>query len=580
MTFTWLIEGSFTIFIKLLRLFLEKFGFWLKKIILCAGMLKVLTVLAITIWSAQSFLYDLHTFMDAADLMYHFGVNDAVTVPPYELTTPEYVEAYKDFPRYLKKTDWVYPSELQFDISAFDKKYTVKAKRNDLLLDPKFFVKYYGNSHESFQSPKLLASELQRHYTAATFPAGETFDADDVNSAVSFSEDGVRGILQGSGRFLRIVPIRKVIREKYVSDFDVRHQNTDANCEVGTHLVFEVSERPHVKADLGVWSAETPYQFQTKKTKKPYNGIKASVKLGILVDYSTFKAFMEWQFTKESHQIFFVLAFYNEVQLMYKEKTLRKRVRLNIAVQSIGFFTSEQNDLGADHYALNYLKNICEGPYNNDQYDHMQSMRYIDIYDKNRRKKDYYRREMDDIEFQLPRPIRYKTIPNYRPIVTNPQEIPENLRAYDTIGLAWVGAICHKKRHCSVVEMNSPIASFSAAHELGHNLGLVHEEENRECNFNPKDPDRSSFMSSMSWGSNAWATKGAVPVLTECSITKLITSLRGSSKCVVKAKRDRTEPTLKFKTVFKGICGLPTVKVACLWNFPYEPNIVFCPITR
>lgn len=99
--------------------------------------------------------------------------------------------------------------------------------------------------------------------------------------------------------------------------------------------------------------------------------------------------------------------------------------------------------------------------------------------------------------------------------------------------------------------MNTAIPSFSAAHEIFHSIG-VHHEEDSTCPFEAKDPNRSSFMSSVSWSGNAWATKGITPQLTPCAIKELKLALKDRSSCLVKDEPERTNPSLEFKTAIKG----------------------------
>lgn len=82
--------------------------------------------------------YDLHQYMTNADLQYHFGVPSIEHVPDYDLSTPSYTAPYRNFPRLSQKRNWVYPSELHFDIEVFNTKYSIQAVRNDALVSTDF----------------------------------------------------------------------------------------------------------------------------------------------------------------------------------------------------------------------------------------------------------------------------------------------------------------------------------------------------------------------------------------------------------------------------------------------------------
>ncbi|XP_041864682.1 A disintegrin and metalloproteinase with thrombospondin motifs 17 isoform X2 [Melanotaenia boesemani] len=51
----------------------------------------------------------------------------------------------------------------------------------------------------------------------------------------------------------------------------------------------------------------------------------------------------------------------------------------------------------------------------------------------------------------------------------------------DTVGIAYLGGVCSAKRKCVLVEDNGLNLAFTIAHELGHNLGMSHDEDHANC---------------------------------------------------------------------------------------------------
>ncbi|XP_053573579.1 A disintegrin and metalloproteinase with thrombospondin motifs 17 [Bombina bombina] len=51
----------------------------------------------------------------------------------------------------------------------------------------------------------------------------------------------------------------------------------------------------------------------------------------------------------------------------------------------------------------------------------------------------------------------------------------------DTVGIAYLGGACSPKRKCVLAEDNGLNLAFTVAHELGHNLGMSHDDDHPSC---------------------------------------------------------------------------------------------------
>ncbi|KAM9825274.1 A disintegrin and metalloproteinase with thrombospondin motifs 17 isoform 1-T1 [Syngnathus typhle] len=51
----------------------------------------------------------------------------------------------------------------------------------------------------------------------------------------------------------------------------------------------------------------------------------------------------------------------------------------------------------------------------------------------------------------------------------------------DTVGMAYLGGACSAKRKCVLAEDNGLNLAFTVAHELGHNMGMSHDDEHASC---------------------------------------------------------------------------------------------------
>ncbi|OXB77672.1 UNVERIFIED_CONTAM: hypothetical protein H355_002981, partial [Colinus virginianus] len=51
----------------------------------------------------------------------------------------------------------------------------------------------------------------------------------------------------------------------------------------------------------------------------------------------------------------------------------------------------------------------------------------------------------------------------------------------DTVGIAYLGGVCSAKRKCVLAEDNGLNLAFTIAHELGHNMGMSHDDDHPPC---------------------------------------------------------------------------------------------------
>ena len=120
------------------------------------------------------------------------------------------------------------------------------------------------------------------------------------------------------------------------------------------------------------------------------------------------------------------------------------------------------------------------------------------------------------------------------------------------IGLAWVSGMCHPEYSCTINEGHSYESVFVIAHEMGHNLGMVHDGERTEGNS--CSPDSHLMSPVLGPGKVTWSS---------CSNAELTNFLTGSETRIQATCLDDI-PSLMDKYDFNSEQKLPGEKVSAM----------------
>ncbi|XP_055336473.1 uncharacterized protein LOC129586954 isoform X2 [Paramacrobiotus metropolitanus] len=341
-----------------------------------------------------------------------------------------------------------------------------------------------------------------------------------------------------------------------------RHVQKFKNFQATTHSMQSSGKEsdskifPSTKTDAS--SAELlPVKENNLPFVKTFHGSKstplqASVLLGVIVDYSLYSSMLRFGLVEEEQQLFYILSLYNEIQVFYKEPSLAEKIKLTLSLKSVGFMTEEQNDLGADPYVPKYFENLCQGPYNLDEYDHLQALTMLDLFDAPVKTNPISNtRSAIRLDTKIRKPPRRKNGP-FLPNTSKDGQHAVNQNARDSVGMALLGSACNKAMHCSIVEMASFTPSLSAADELAHSMGANHEGANGcAAAENP-----SSFLLSPAGKQNGWTQFAQVPIISTCAIKEMATFLKGDGKCLLKDPSPPGEG-LEFRKALNEILHRP-----------------------
>uniref|UniRef100_A0A3Q2UM19 ADAM metallopeptidase with thrombospondin type 1 motif 17 n=1 Tax=Fundulus heteroclitus TaxID=8078 RepID=A0A3Q2UM19_FUNHE len=151
----------------------------------------------------------------------------------------------------------------------------------------------------------------------------------------------------------------------------------------------------------------------------------------------------------------FLLTIMNMVNNMFQHKSLG--VKVHIRVSKLVLLHTRPEKLKISHHGQRSLESFC-------QWQHQ--------------------------EFGIPRYLgtngviggRYDLPPvDTAVLVTRTNFCVHKNEPCDTVGMAYLGGACSAKRKCVLAEDNGLNLAFTIAHELGHNMGMSHDDDHANC---------------------------------------------------------------------------------------------------
>uniref|UniRef100_A0A672G7G4 ADAM metallopeptidase with thrombospondin type 1 motif, 17 n=1 Tax=Salarias fasciatus TaxID=181472 RepID=A0A672G7G4_SALFA len=151
----------------------------------------------------------------------------------------------------------------------------------------------------------------------------------------------------------------------------------------------------------------------------------------------------------------FLLTVMNMVYNMFHHQSLG--VRINIRVTKLVLLHSRPDKLKVGHHGERSLESFCHW-----QYQEFGGPRYLGT--------NHVPGGRDDTP-----PVDTAVL------VTRTDFCVHKDEPCDTVGIAYLGGICSAKRKCVLAEDNGLNLAFTIAHELGHNMGMSHDDDHATC---------------------------------------------------------------------------------------------------
>ncbi|XP_072574012.1 A disintegrin and metalloproteinase with thrombospondin motifs 17 isoform X1 [Paramormyrops kingsleyae] len=151
----------------------------------------------------------------------------------------------------------------------------------------------------------------------------------------------------------------------------------------------------------------------------------------------------------------FILTVMNMVYNMFRHKSLG--VSINIRVTKLVLLHSRPEKLRVGHHGERSLESFCHW-----QHEEFGGPRFLG--------NNHVPGGRDD-----PPPMDVAVF------VTRTDFCVHKDEPCDTVGIAYLGGACSAKRKCVLAEDNGLNLAFTIAHELGHNMGMSHDDDHATC---------------------------------------------------------------------------------------------------
>ncbi|XP_037549289.1 A disintegrin and metalloproteinase with thrombospondin motifs 17 [Nematolebias whitei] len=151
----------------------------------------------------------------------------------------------------------------------------------------------------------------------------------------------------------------------------------------------------------------------------------------------------------------FLLTVMNMVNNLFQHKSLG--VRINIQVTKLLLLHKRPENLFVSHHGQRSLESFC-------RWQH-QELRVPQNLGPN---------QITGGRFDIPSS-------DTAVLVTRTDFCVHKNEPCDTVGVAYLGGICSARRNCVVAEDNGLSLAFTIAHELGHNMGMNHDDHHTNC---------------------------------------------------------------------------------------------------
>ncbi|KAG5834135.1 hypothetical protein ANANG_G00258200 [Anguilla anguilla] len=332
-------------------------------------------------------------------------------------------------------------SGLRLKIAAFGKDLYLILKRDTRFLSQKFVVEKRPKARKA--SPRASPAPSSASAESACYFSGTVLNY--AGSRASFSTcAGLMGFIELGEDFLFIEPVNRtlvvtghahrVYRKRRAAEERPANQKAPGSCGV-------IPERPKTKG---------------RKTWEGGRGKRYSYKLLHEYDVETLvvadPAMVSYHGTEAAKR--FILTIMNMVFNLFQHKSLG--IQINIRLTKLVLLQETPASMYIGHHGEKMLESFCR--WQQEEYGGKGMASDFD---------PRWRDDLPSVDTAI--------------LITRKDFCVHKDEPCDTVGIAYLSGMCSEKRKCILAEDNGLNLAFTIAHEMGHNMGVSHDNDHPSC---------------------------------------------------------------------------------------------------
>ncbi|XP_062340399.1 A disintegrin and metalloproteinase with thrombospondin motifs 19-like [Osmerus eperlanus] len=340
-------------------------------------------------------------------------------------------------------------TRLKLKIPAFGRDLHIIVKRDTRFLSQKFMVERRQKARKA--SPSNGPGSTAANSEKACFYSGTVLNY--KGSVASFSTcAGLMGFIQINNDFLYIEPVNQTLA---VTGQAHRVYRRKRSTEERT---YKQTDNTTEKQTTGHYCGVIPEKLRNK-TKRPTEGGRGkrysykllqeyNIETLVVVD----PAMVSYHGTEAAKR--FILTIMNMVFNLFQHKSLG--IQMNIRLTKLVLLHDTPTDMYIGHHGEKMLESFCR--WQQEEYGRKSVLSDFST---------RWREDLPSVDTAI--------------LITRKDFCVHKDEPCDTVGIAYLSGMCSEKRKCILAEDNGLNLAFTIAHEMGHNMGVSHDNDHQSC---------------------------------------------------------------------------------------------------